>query len=436
MIGNENFTSSEKLSILLDGELKREESGTLFYELANDSELQEEFHEMVDLKNMFKDTNLTPPTGLHSNIIAGTGLAGESATRPAKSASGFLGSKVSLVLFSCLTGAFITFLLMNNFGSGIDNIAGANIPAAHQGATIRGYSQKSSVQPVGSNINGSSSINNSNNSNNSNNNAINNTINPDNKPARFASLPSDISDTEYNKSGIGRAANPPIGNPSSRPVSVVSDDIGTASEHLTSIGNSTGTKPRMIVNHRDLSSNAFNTVYVPMEELRQSRIHSDKEWAIALRGFTSNTMSDIEIKPLYNPGLNNFSISLMRDLGDNFSFGLEFGQENFIQQFSGEFKGRVANVKQNYLAFWGGAAARYMLDPVDWLDGVQPYGRLFFGSTYLGPLMKEEVGLQYFISKDFAMFFGVELSHLAYFYKDKTFFSNKFGTSYGVIIKF
>ncbi len=429
MIGNESFTSSEKLSFLLDGELKREESGTLFYELANDSELQEEFHEMVDLKNMFKDTNMTPPTGLHASIIAGTGLSlGSETSVPAGSKlSGFFGSKVPLMLFSCLTGAFVTFLVMNNGNA--DNLAASNAPVVNQQkTTIVGESQTAAVTEISNDID---------NLNNNNNNNLNNK-NKDNQPSQFASLTAgndnaNIDNASTNNTVIHNAGNSTDNNLTNQ---LIKTEPDLAANYPLLVNRSAQSRPRMIINNSDLSANSFNTVYVPMQELSQSRIRSDNVWAITMRGFTSNSLSDNEVRPLYDPGLNNFSISLMRDLDDNFSFGLEFGQENFMQQYSGEVKGRIANVKQNYLAFWGGAAARYLAAPVDWLDGVQPYGKLFLGSTYLGPLMKEEMGLQYFISKDFAMFFGVELSHLAYFFNNNTFLSNKFGTSYGIVIKF
>lgn len=74
MIENEFMDASEKLTAFIDGELPKEEYGTLFYELAQNTELQDELSELIMIKSTFHNKlNIAPPL-LKNRIMDKVGL--------------------------------------------------------------------------------------------------------------------------------------------------------------------------------------------------------------------------------------------------------------------------------------------------------------------------------------------------------------------------
>ncbi|MCX6147203.1 MAG: hypothetical protein NTW25_08130 [Candidatus Kapabacteria bacterium] len=126
----------------------------------------------------------------------------------------------------------------------------------------------------------------------------------------------------------------------------------------------------------------------------------------------------------------------MYESNENLTFGFEFGQENFLQEFKAVNNQTEINIQQNRLAFWGGGVLTYKLSPVKDIAYMQPYGTLFLGGTNFGFITKQNLGLQYNISDKFAMIGGLEFTSLFSSYNNIWNQSHKYGATYGLILKF
>ncbi|MCX6147202.1 MAG: hypothetical protein NTW25_08125 [Candidatus Kapabacteria bacterium] len=119
-----NLTASEKIMMLLDGELPKSDTGSLFYEIAQNDELQDELYGHLKLKNLYVDKVPAPPEDLKRRLYAGVGLTGAGMV----AASSYIGestnyvstllkSPVFMTVVSAISGALITLFAVNQYGS-------------------------------------------------------------------------------------------------------------------------------------------------------------------------------------------------------------------------------------------------------------------------------------------------------------------------------
>ncbi|GEM_PF-5749657 len=122
-----NLPNSEKLVAILDGELLQNDAGNFFQELSQSQDLQEQFFDLVQMKNNLKTGFLTPPSNLRNNIMKGVGLAAASTlTYQSIATNQFslwqnvistFNSKIAIGLFSALFSGLITFGIMDYKGN-------------------------------------------------------------------------------------------------------------------------------------------------------------------------------------------------------------------------------------------------------------------------------------------------------------------------------
>ena len=123
MFEKENMNASELLTAFLDGELDASESQHLFYQLANDPELQDEMQELIAMKSAFKDSKVQPPPALKQNVMKNTVMP-DTFIRKAATAfvtvGAFLFNKYTTAAGAVLLGGLLTYFIGFNQSSDAD----------------------------------------------------------------------------------------------------------------------------------------------------------------------------------------------------------------------------------------------------------------------------------------------------------------------------
>ncbi len=158
--------------------------------------------------------------------------------------------------------------------------------------------------------------------------------------------------------------------------------------------------------------------------------------SVSLRGYYLKSYPNIDINNHISPVFENLAIGIYYHPKENFMIGIEAGQEKFGQEFTETIANTEYNYKQNPLLFWAGISARHNFTEWTFFDRVYPYARLTLGSTELGPLAKPGFGLVYTPDRAVSFTFGLESTHLMYGDVSNPDWTNKFGLSYGVSIKY
>lgn len=394
MNNNEYLSASEKLSAFIDGELDSAESGNLFYEMASDTELQEEMKELLLIKNSFKNKIIAPPPVLKNNIVAGLGLAG-AANNATKIAAGVLllnflrHNSISLVLgLALLIVAYLAFAPSeeNNL------VLETNIPISNSSEAIpEAATEQSSLAKAQGNENISSII------------IDNSNKSDDIIPSKKSS--ENIITNDNEKSNLS-------------PLDKQSPDILKINSAYFSDNNTliADNKPKY-----DL----MNWLY----SKKIANILGD--FSIQFRVADGKSYPSPDVKT--NQGrINDFAVSLLYKLNQNSSIGIEFGRENFLMEFEGYEGDFLYRYPQSFNAMNWGAFYQYEFEQLSISQNLIPYSRLFIGGTNVGPLARISIGTNYMLSHNLALNASADYGILVYSHLDNYFNTQKFSWSIGL----
>ncbi len=399
-----NMTSSEKIVAMIDGEIQSEETTTLFYELAQNSELQDELREHLAMRQFFVNKQTIPPEYLKHKLLAATGLGSFFSLATAKMASSTIGSlglaalksKLMMILSSAIVGSLLTFYFTNNYGIDEFSTTQTPIPIIHSfeiyepaqveqheenigNSTVQNRQRTTKVNFISDNTNAS----------NDNNNDL-----P--VPIEENHLPS-IMEIENSR--------------------IYTQDIQYSYNDL---------------DNQDILSGieVYNfEQYMNPQFLEQFSLH--------IRGFTTRSIPELNIPPLDSPVMNNIALGLFYKFNKNMLVGIEVGQENFMQDYyKYEFGDIRKGIKQNYTAFWTGLSLQYNIIELDDIQNFYPFTRVFAGGTNVGPLLRGMIGLQFDFEDSFSIFTGIETTSLIYRYSGNTFSTHKLGLTFGGHVNF
>jgi hypothetical protein len=425
-----NLTASEKIMMLLDGELSKSDTGSLFYEIAQNDELQDELYGHLKLKNLYVDKVPAPPEDLKRRLYAGVGLTGAGMV----AASSYIGestnyvstlfkSPVFMTVVSAISGALITLFAVNQYGSS-----------------------------------------------NSKNNLDQSLVAKSKIESNLSSLPSNGTNKLNNEFEKSNASYPKVINneitsekPKTKPNVNYGDDIQSSFNEFKNLSLDEFTinnSKDLVENKKDvIAGNNIQTdnkiiqqleipitsekpkltkdfIIEPNKSINKDKYKIDTRFALSFRSFSAQNLSNFDVVANNPPAINNIAIGILYESNENLTFGFEFGQENFLQEFKAVNNQTEINIQQNRLAFWGGGVLTYKLSPVKDIAYMQPYGTLFLGGTNFGFITKQNLGLQYNISDKFAMIGGLEFTSLFSSYNNIWNQSHKYGATYGVILKF
>lgn len=366
---NNQMSSSEELTALLDGELSSEQASSLFYELAKNPELQTEMQQLLTIKNTYRNARVVPPEYLKSNILASTGLRSPY----------FIGAIIAgLSQFFASTYKFIIptvaslALIGSLFFSGVfdsSKIRNSNIIA--NSVNIR--EQNNYNGAIGQII---SFIDKNDKSNN--NNIASNLYLDDYKQ--------DIS-ANYNQSDIA---------------------FNNGFEEITPIDKSFPIQNGIDYTLKNAQNklgfkNSFNDKYLNFLDRLTFRIAGGN----SLFGPNYDLSNS-------NPFLQEFNVGMMYNINSNLSFGIEGGRMNFSHEYDAMIEGNLNNVRQEANYRWVALAGQYTFDPILKLEGVRPFIRLSTGVSDIGTIMNSSLGIQYEMINNFSVFTSFQGSTIFY----------------------
>ncbi|MFP4543056.1 MAG: hypothetical protein ACLFQU_02390 [Candidatus Kapaibacterium sp.] len=401
----EFLTNSEKLIAFLDGELSGPDAEQLFFDMAQNPELQSEMREHVLIKNMYKGSMSQPPAALKQNILMSTGLAsGGTTDTPAGGSSGsqggFFAGKPFIAGMSALLAFLGAYLIFNTAD---DNLQ-AELASKDLEPLIQSFEDKSSDRPE---------------------------INYTEPASLTTAAPSEISQSL--SAGTNKAANKAQASLNNPKTEKANDNVSL--------------QPGMPVIQPEIAmltySNSrreqlsINTVERPQPNMPiEYRNYGQyiRNFSLQFRYNFTNPINGNDVAPLSEPTINNMGISLAYQFDENNSLGVEVGQENFMMNYSGKVDNIFVDENINYLGFWGGLYYQYDFGSVAEFDivNLQPFARILVGGTEVGPLIRPMIGAELIRTGKISVYGALEYTRLWYFFSGNTFNSDKAGLTAGI----
>lgn len=201
---------------------------------------------------------------------------------------------------------------------------------------------------------------------------------------------------------------------------------------FSNVISSNGTKPNFLSsgNERDMPVFAINQEF----PLFTSVGNLKKGLSVEVRGSQYWNMPEASMNPSKYAMFNNTGITILYDISENISLGLDMRQENFFQTFDGDDKyGLPVMYEQqpNFTSF--GAVLRYDSRST---KSLRPIYQVIAGGNQVGILGRASAGFAYSPYSDISFVLGLEYSYLLYSYQNKMFNSQKLGFNYGVLFSF
>lgn len=432
---NMNMTPSEKLHSILDGETAGIDTSEVFYELSNNPELQQEFLDLMKMKQLMSGVQEAPPEHLRRGIMAGVGLGGSGLwyylqnSGMVAASSAFLGSKVGAAIIAGMVGVFATFMVMDNNNTDKVNTESQSVSNANtQLGTLASAEPITMEIPVvsSSSVGANSSINATKATSGYDRNSINrNTI-------------------------IASSANDNLTESNSAYVEDITTEKNTDFVLITnspSIVESSADELYAQENSQDLAYNReFSTLnnannprgFIINPSNRMSSPYSEQQMLFSLqgKGMTNNSLLTPDMSTTEAPSINNIGIALMYSVNDDFALGLEFGQEFLVKRVKANSFNTEESMLDNQLTFWGGLKASYTFNDLQIVSNLRPTTTLLVGGTSSGWVTKASAGLVYDISNKLAVFGGPEWTSGFYQFDSQLLSSNKWGFNYGLALKF
>ena len=410
---------SEKLSLLLDGELSPEQEVSLFSELTLNDELRSEMRELLSIKNaVHSDSEAFVPSLAATTAVfqkAGYALPG----------AYYIGLKSLLIkyawvplLVAVLTG-FTTFSVMKNNHD--TEIAALNSDMSKMRDIVLSYKTKI-----------------------------------DRLNAENAQLQIVVSKPPVIREVIKYVKVPYV---SAKEVSVQDEDLAltqmdlretdtknlNGNNNLPLLSMSMGTDGYYSGNHSQIHLNnrtgeqleyiLDNSSYSPMP----TNIYSnEKEYYIRFGGLAGITYPSVNVNSPAELSNLIFGFYFLSPYEDTY-IGIEGGREPFSQQFYNvDPDGHKYLYEQRPNIWWGGTGiVAEFGNKIDALMGARPYAKLFLGASELGPLGKVSAGFNWKSTAwGLGAFLGVEGSMLGYQNQGAWYTSQKLGLTYGMSIQF
>lgn len=413
-MNNINMSPSEKLNMLLDGETSGIEPSEVFYELSNNPELQQEFLDIMKMKQMMSGVTESPPEHLRKGILAVIGLGGSgiwyylqnSGVMAATSA--FVTSKAGTALIATMFGVFATFMVMNNNDSpkkdnnNITSQTNVNsIPLSINVPTVSSYDK------------GTTKANKS---------FVRNT---ESKYIASSNITPKVSEKNINMNAnlLVTNSDPAISTPNEVNIDLNStpNKMDFNDQYFSSM--SPEQKSGFIVNPANRVVNYDDY---------------DRQMLFSLqgKGITNNSLQTPELSTTEAPAINDIGISLMYLVSDNLEVGLEFGQEFLVKRVKAGNFSSEESMLENQLTFWGGLKVNYIFNNMEILPNLRPTTSLLLGGTSRGWVTKASAGLVYDFSNKLSVFGGPEWTTGIYQFESNILSTHKWGFNYGVALRF
>lgn len=395
-------TNSELISLLLDGQLDREQEKALYQNISSDSEMQEELQELLSIRESVKKDHeaYNPPAELTNKVFAGLGysvpFASEAPTAAVTAGVFTAGLFKKMLPYVALVVAGFSVIVFNQFRAD-KTIETADTKAASVLAS--GVSEVSSL--IDESFNSPSD----------------NTIASDNS-SNIATA------NKENKSNFVFSNNHNSNNSNSENISS-NADIAIDRKLDKMIGNS----------YPANSTYRFDKIMIEKTGMVNSFSNFnnfDSYWYVQAMGIFAGSMAENNLPTQSSAIWSNINFGIFRQLNNSFSLGVQFGMEPYNIYQTDNNDVAYLNSKD---VFWVTLAGRYDMKFAS-LYSVTPYVSLAAGGSTVGFMSRGMAGLNYrFENLPLDLNIGYETSLINYsVFKDYT--ATKNGIVAGFNIRF
>lgn len=188
----------------------------------------------------------------------------------------------------------------------------------------------------------------------------------------------------------------------------------------------------IVKNIADINLPAFSSALEATTDLSQYL----NNITVSVRGFSLESEPKAKVNYEQKGVFNDVGIGIGYNLGKYSTFGIEFGQEKFPQNFELNLYGELTYYRQNPLLWWYGVYYNQKIPFLFRNETLNPFLQAFLGGTSIGALLRGIIGLQYEPDRRVALFLGWENSLLFYNVQNKIYKTRKNGLTYGVNVRF
>ncbi len=443
---SEQFSSSELLSVFLDGELEGDDVSRLFYQLASDVDLQCEMRHHIAIRNALRSEPMRPPADMKRKVLEATGLVVDPAATAGDDRKKGGGWKTTLTMIAvALLSSSVTLLVSNTFrdaepaatvkvdgathgDAAIGSPISSNDPAGIDAAVRR--------EPGGASAEGGP------------HDLVAAVPPPRSSTGREVARGARGGRSNRLSLGVDRTGRPVVESP---PALMPTPDPSGA--ETTASGDSSFMEaPRLeAIDLRELGPDVGRDTVpgaLPHALLAASTddlSSNPSNMSLGLRGFTARSFPATGLEPLAGSGLREFGVTFLYHLSEEHAFGVEMGRESIDQRYTriepppdllkpGEAGTDRVEVEQNYVALW--VTGVYQFSPTGiGYAGVRPFMRGAAGGSAVGPVGRGTVGLRMEIGP-VGCSAGLEGSLFLSRYGEEMVVTRKLGFTYGLSVKF
>lgn len=394
---NSNFSNSELLYLVIDGEANADEKRAAFSALAHDEALQEEFYDALQMRSVaFNDAgSMTPPAYIGQNFLK---AAGVSTLLGTVSQSPFVLGLLKMLppFLGFAIGTILTVFIMKWSG---------NDTASSQystGVTASESKKTAQVTPVLSDDK-----------------ELFSSLTPPKVITRYVYLPAEKSVP-----------------PSFQPTSAASEAPRSYQQEkvVTTVVNSAPNTTQVPTINQKPEHNDANQL-APVADSAHDIILENKEFTFLVQasGIRDLSINSANITTAQYQPLNNLAGAVFYRLSNNSAVGIALGHEDlplYVQRNNQEFTPRQT-------VFWVGGAFRYSLGSMVSFADIRPFIQPTLAATQVGPLAKTTVGINWMPDARVSLHVGAEALGLMFKNENNQYqVVSKFGFSYGLSILF
>ena len=426
--------TSEMLNLYIDGELDSTNELSLFSELAKNEELRTEMRELLAIReSVNKDVEaFTPPLSATKAVYTALGfslptnvLAPTIATVAGTTLSVILKKIWAPALAAVVATIVTTFVVTSIYDNNEPN--NSNIPqiVSKESVTSNGVDDSNVNQNITNGTTNANDIKSTGYENNRNRVSQKNTN----------SISTDRTNIQ-NETQLAQTQQLIADNNETTDIKNTQDELVAVSlienSNIIANQNHSNNKLNSATQKNPIASPAILSPIIP--EINSG----EKMFCLQLRGLSAFSFPENNVPSKTSPFFSNMSLGLLFQKVYGLNIGVEFGQEQFAQQFYNTQNNRKELIKQNPMTFWGALAIKGEFDAkLEFLGNAQPFTQLSLGYCEQGPLSKIITGLQWHSSDyGYGMNIGIEGALLLYNHQNVLYSTEKIGISYGLFYSF
>ncbi len=400
-------SNSELISLLMDGQLDKEQEQTLYQNISGNPDMQEELQELISIRSSVKNDSeaYNPPAELTDKVFAGLGYSAPfgTAAKTATTAAGIFSAAFfkKALPYVAVVIAGVSLVLFNRFG--IDNSADNESTASTSASLIAGTDRSADFTAESANSLAAD--------NSENNNDAMISENMQNSLTETGSQSSSSSEND----GL-------MQNNSENNYSIDSDNL-ISQINYKDIDNS-GPATNEFIPQRDRNNNSFDMLRYSDND------NFDSYWYAQAIGIFAGSMAQSNLPTQSGALWSNINFGIFRQLNNDLSLGIQFGMEPYNIYETDNNDIPYLNSKE---VFWVTAAGRYDMNFAS-LYSVTPYVSLAAGGSTVGFMSRGMAGFSYkFQNIPLSINAGYEASMINYsVYKDYTSTKNGFVAGFSV----